>query len=265
MAVDTDPVEDEDDLEVARRLVGGAERVVVLTGAGISTDSGIPDYRGPNGVWTKNPEAERNADIDVYVSDPEVRRRAWQRRLAWEAGGYRPNPGHRAVVALEQQGRLHTLITQNIDGLHHAAGSSPERVVEIHGTVHEATCLSCDYRAPIGEVLVRVEAGEPDPSCTDCGGVLKTATISFGQSLVDADLARAFEAARGADVFLAVGTSLAVYPVNETVPIAVGQGADLVIVNDQPTLYDRFASAVVREPISEALPRIVGTVPAGGD
>jgi NAD-dependent deacetylase len=252
-------------VERARRLVVGARRVVVLTGAGISTDSGIPDFRGPDGVWTKNPEAEKLATLQVYLADPDVRRRAWLQRMespTWQA---QPNPGHQAIVELERRGVLDTLVTQNIDGLHQAAGSDPARVVEIHGTMREVACLSCGARRPMPDVLDRVRAGEDDPPCTApaedgiCGGILKSATISFGQSLVVEDLERAHEAASACDLLLAVGSTLAVYPAAGLVPTAYQSGASLVIVNGGPTEYDGLADVVVRGQISDALPAIVGT------
>ena len=155
---------------VVRGWIEAAERVVVLTGAGVSTDSGIPDFRGPKGVWTRNPEAEKQSTIQHYVADPEVRRRAWRSRLESPAWSAQPNAGHRALVALERRGKLDTLITQNIDGLHQAAGSSPERVVEVHGTMREVVCLACGQRAPMERALARVRAGEDDPPCRTCGG-----------------------------------------------------------------------------------------------
>ena len=245
-------------LDTVRRWIDEAERIVALTGAGISTDSGIPDFRGPRGVWTRNPEAERLATLQHYVADPEVRRRAWQNRLASPAWTARPNAGHRALVTLERRGKLDTLITQNVDGLHQRAGSSPARVVEIHGTLHEIACLDCGERAPIETALERVRAGEADPPCRSCGGILKTATISFGQGLVAADLRRAQDAARRADLMLAVGTKLSVYPVAGVVPAAKEAGARVVIVNAEPTEMDGLADAALRGSISELLPRIVG-------
>jgi len=242
----------------AKDLVDGAQRVVVLTGAGISTDSGIPDFRGPNGVWTKNPAAEKMAHIDVYLEDAEVRKRAWRHRLDSEVWRAKPNDGHRALVALERRGLLHTLITQNIDGLHQAAGSDPSLVVEVHGTVHEVVCMTCNERAPMQRALDRVRAGEEDPPCRSCGGILKSATISFGQNLVVADLERAFEAAAACDVFLAIGTSLGVYPAADTVPTALRAGAALVIVNAEPTPFDVAADVVLHDAIGEVLPHIVG-------
>jgi len=241
----------------ACEIVAAARSITVLTGAGISTDSGIPDFRGPNGVWTKNPEAERTATLAHYLSDAETRKRAWQGRLRHEAWTARPNPGHLALVDLERQGRLHTLITQNVDGLHQIAGSSPPRLVEIHGTLREVACLSCGERAPMERALERVRAGEDDPACRTCGGILKSATISFGQSLVEADLLRAEQAALECDLLLAVGTSLGVYPIAGVVPVAKSAGAAVVIVNAEPTGYDDLADAIVRASISDVLPRLV--------
>jgi NAD-dependent deacetylase len=250
----------------AQRALDGANRVVVLTGAGISTDSGIPDFRGPNGVWTKNPEAEKLSTLQTYVSDPDVRRRAWRQRLESPAWRAEPNAGHRALVRLERRGVLDLLVTQNIDGLHQAAGSDPARVVEIHGTMREVACLSCGARTPMPDILERVRAGEDDPSCTApsggdgrrCDGILKSATISFGQSLVAEDLERADAAARTCDLLLAVGSTLSVYPAAGLVPTASQAGAAIVIVNGEPTEYDAIADVVVREPIGEALPAMVG-------
>ncbi|MGE4164269.1 MAG: NAD-dependent deacetylase [Vicinamibacterales bacterium] len=247
-----------EDVQLAATLVAAAQRVVVLTGAGISTDSGIPDFRGPNGVWTKNPAAEKMATIQNYVADPEVRKAAWQNRLHspnWKA---QPNRGHRALAAFEGTGRLHTLITQNVDGLHQAAGSDPTKVVEIHGTVREVVCLECDERAPMERALARVEAGEEDPPCRSCGGILKSATISFGQSLVMQDLARAEQAARACDLMLAIGTTLAVYPIADVVPVAKRAGASVVIINGEPTAMDFMADVMLQASIADVLPAVLG-------
>jgi NAD-dependent deacetylase len=240
----------------ARKLVDRAARVVVLTGAGISTDSGIPDFRGPNGVWTLNPKAERMSDIRYYVADPEVRRLSWQSRLAHPAFTAEPNRGHRAIVALERRGILRALITQNIDGLHQRAGSGDARVIEVHGTVHVAMCLSCGWRGPMPDVLERVRAGEEDPPCASCGGILKSDTISFGQSLKPDVIDRAMQAAESADCLVAVGTTLQVYPIAATVPAAKRAGASVIIVNAAPTPFDGIADCVLREGISEVLPRL---------
>lgn len=248
------------DEQVARAaaMVAAAQRIVVLTGAGISTDSGIPDFRGPNGVWTKNPGAEKMATLQNYVADPDVRRAAWQNRLHSPNWSAQPNIGHRALAALGRTGRLHTLITQNVDGLHQAAGSDPTSLIEIHGTVREVVCLSCDERAPMERALARVSAGEDDPPCRTCGGILKSATISFGQSLVMADLHRAEQAALQCDLMLAIGTTLAVYPIAEVVPVAKRSGAGIVIINGEPTAMDQLADVVLQASIAEVLPAVVG-------
>ncbi|MES4791977.1 MAG: NAD-dependent deacetylase [Chloroflexota bacterium] len=244
-------------IDEVRSFIDEAERVVVLTGAGISTDSGIPDFRGPDGIWTKNPEAEKTATLSAYLSDPEVRRRAWRSRLESPAWRAEPNAGHLAIVTLERRGKLHTLVTQNVDGLHHKAGSDPARIVEIHGTMREVVCLSCGDRRPMEHALERLRAGEDDPACLLCGGILKSATISFGQNLVPGDLVRAERAAAACDLFLAVGTSLTVYPVAGLVPLAKRSGARVVIVNAEPTPYDEIADVVLRGRISEVLPAVV--------
>jgi NAD-dependent deacetylase len=237
---------------------------VVLTGAGISTDSGIPDFRGPNGVWTKNPSAEKSATLDNYLRDPMVRRRAWQGRLTSPMWDAQPNRGHAALVDLERSGRLDTLVTQNIDGLHQKAGSSPERMVEIHGTALEIACLRCGDRPPNDEIHDRVRAGELDPECrfrrddgSLCGGVLKSATISFGQNLVAADLFRAEVAAEECDLLLAVGSTLAIFPAAALVPTAVRHGAVVIIVNGGPTEMDALADVVLNGQIGDCLPALV--------
>jgi len=241
-------------IEKARSLIEEAERLVVLTGAGISTDSGIPDFRGPQGVWTLNPKAERMSDIRYYRSDPEVRRLSWQSRLAHPAWTAAPNSGHRALVALEKRGKLRALITQNIDGLHQRAGNSPGLVIEVHGNLHKAICLSCGWRGAMQAVLDRVRNGEEDPSCATCGGILKSDTISFGQSLVPEVIERAMSSAAEADCLIAVGTSLQVYPVAGAVPTAKAAGATIIIVNAQPTPFDDIADVRLSQPISEVLP-----------
>jgi NAD-dependent deacetylase len=242
----------------AAALVTSALRVVVLTGAGISTDSGIPDFRGPDGLWTKNPDAEKASHIDVYVADQTVRENNWRLRASgtlWP--DCEPNPGHRALVALEQQGRLCALVTQNVDGLHQKAGSDPENIIEVHGNVQEAVCLQCDWRASIEPVLNRVRNGETDPHCS-CGGLIKSATILFGQSLVESDVANMFAAVASCDLLLAVGTTLGVYPVAGLVPQATSQGAKVIIVNGGSTEMDSYATVIVEGSISELLPQVVG-------
>jgi len=248
------------DLDEIAAWIRGADRIVVLSGAGISTESGIPDFRGPNGVWTKNPGAEKTATLQHYLGDPAVRRQAWRNRLdspIWQA---EPNAGHEAIARLEGAASLELLVTQNIDGLHHAAGSSPDLVVEIHGNVREAKCISCGWRGPMAETLDRVRAGEADPACLECGGILKSATISFGENLVVADLERAQAAAARCDLFLAVGTSLGVYPAARLPEIAVRAGARLVVMNAEETPFDDVADSVIRDPLGTILPDLIARI-----
>jgi NAD-dependent deacetylase len=262
----TEPQASEADLARARALIEQARRIVVLTGAGISTESGIQDFRGPDGLWTKDPAAEKKMTLQTYVADPEHRRRSWQNRLTSTLWDAEPNAGHRALVELERSGRLDTLVTQNIDGLHQKAGTDPALVVEIHGTTRDVMCLSCGDRQPSEPVHERVRSGEDDPTClvegTDgggsvCGGILKPATISFGQSLVPEDLFRAESAAAACDLLLAVGSTLAVFPAAGLVPVAVQHGAVVVILNGGPTEMDSLADVVVYGRIGECLPKIV--------
>ncbi len=243
--------------ERGKGLVRNSRRIVALTGAGISTDSGIPDFRGPKGVWTLNPKAERMSDIRYYVADPEVRRLSWQSRLAHPAWTAEPNAGHRALADLEKRGSLHALITQNIDGLHQRAGNSPDLVIEVHGTLHYAICLGCGDRMRMAVVLERVRAGEEDPPCRSCGGILKSDTVSFGQPLVPRVIDRATRAASEADCVIAVGTSLQVYPVAALVPAAKAAGASLIIVNAQPTPFDDIADVTLTDSISAVLPELL--------
>ncbi len=241
-----------------RGWVDAAERVVVLTGAGISTDSGIPDFRGPQGVWTRNPVAEKQSTIQNYLAEPEVRKAAWRSRLDSPAWAARPNRGHLALVALERRGKLHALITQNIDELHQIAGNSAERTIEVHGTMRRVMCWGCGQRAPMAAALARVRAGEDDPACLVCGGILKSDTISFGQALVPEVIDAAMQRAREADLLLAVGSTLQVYPVAGIVPLARDAGARTVIINNQPTPMDKMADAVLRGPIGNILPTLCG-------
>jgi NAD-dependent deacetylase len=251
-----------DHLDTARRLVSASARIVALTGAGISTESGIPDFRGPNGVWTRDPKAERMSNIHYYMADPDVRKLSWQSRLhspAWQA---QPNDGHLALVALEHAGRLEALVTQNIDGLHQRAGNSPAMVIEVHGTMRDVMCMACGWRGPMQPVLDRVRRGEDDPPCERCGGILKSATISFGQPLVPKVIERATRAAERCDLLLAVGSSLQVFPAAGLVPLAKETGARLVIVNAESTPFDDLADVVLRDPIGRVLPAICAGVVA---
>jgi NAD-dependent deacetylase len=244
------------DLESARQWIDSANQVTALTGAGISTDSGIPDFRGPNGLWMRNPSAEKMSHISHYISDREVRKAAWRARLHHPAWSAKPNLGHAALADLENRGKLRAVVTQNIDGLHQVAGNSPERVIEVHGTVHQVVCLNCAWKGPMQETLARVRAGEDDPSCTQCGGMLKSDTISFGQPLIPEVLERAALAVHESEILLAVGSTLQVYPVAALVPAAKSAGARVIIVNSQETPFDGIADAVFHDPISEVLPKI---------
>ena len=244
------------DIPQVKAWIAEARRVVVLTGAGISTDSGIPDFRGPQGVWTKNPAAEKQSTLQHYLADPEVRRAAWRSRMAHPAWTAQPNAGHRALLALERRGQLHALITQNIDELHQMAGHAADRVIEVHGTMRRVMCWGCGQRTPMQDVLERVRAGVDDPACLECGGILKSDTISFGQALVPEVINRAMIAAAEADLLLAVGSTLQVQPVASVVPLARRAGARVVIVNNEPTPMDPLAHALLRDPIGEVLPAI---------
>ncbi|MFI8993546.1 SIR2 family NAD-dependent protein deacylase [Streptomyces sp. NPDC053542] len=231
--------------------------VAILSGAGISTDSGIPDYRGPNGVWRRDPDAEKLVTYAYYMSDPEIRRRSWLMRRDGPALRARPNAAHEAVTRLERSGVPVRVITQNVDGLHQLAGMPGHKVLELHGTARTAVCTECRARTPMAEALARVTAGDPDPACLDCGGIMKSATVMFGESLDPEVLGAAITVAKNCDVFLAVGTSLSVQPAASLAGLAADHGARLIIVNAEPTPYDALADEIVRDPIGEALPRLL--------
>ncbi len=252
-----------DETRRASDLAAAASRICVLTGAGISTDSGIPDFRGPNGLWTQNASAARYLDFAAYRHDPALRVESWQRRAAHPAFAAEPNQAHRALGELHQAGRLPVVITQNIDGLHQRAGVPADAVIELHGSVHGTECLDCGERGEMADAIARVRAGEADPPCADCGGVLKSATVFFGQPLDGRALDAAVEATRSCDLFIAIGTSLTVTPAADLVPLAARSGAAVAIVNAQPTPYDALADVVVREPIGTAIPAIVAAVTTG--
>lgn len=242
----------------AAGLMATAGRITVLTGAGISTESGIPDFRGPNGLWTRDPSAKRLFSLQAYRSDPQVRREAWRRRAEHPAWDARPNVAHRALVELERTGRLRAIVTQNIDGLHQLAGSDPALVIELHGTLAETVCLDCADRRPMRQALDRVLAGEADPPCLACGGILKSATISFGQHLEPDVLRRAIEAAGQCDLMLVAGSSLTVQPAAGLVGVAAAAGAQVVICNAEPTPYDGLAFAVIRGRLGDVFPTLLG-------
>lgn len=223
-----------------------ANRIVILSGAGLSTAAGIPDFRGPNGLWTKDPYAELVSDISWYLRDEDVRKAAWRRRCAPEVWAAQPTAAHRAIVELEKQGRLHGIVTQNTDGLHQLAGSSPELVHEVHGSMRRWRCEMCGRTGPMEEMRDRVHAGEDDPRCPDCGGITRATVILFGEVLEPDVIEAAITAVEGCDAIVAVGTTLGVYPVAGLFPTAIQRGAHAMIVNDSETPMDHLAHEVVR-------------------
>ena len=242
-------------MQAARELIAGASRIVGFTGAGISTESGVPDFRSPNGVWARN----RIVDFQEFVSSEAGRVEYWrQKAAAWPAmRDARPNAGHHAFVELHRQGRLEALITQNIERLHQRSGLPADKVLELHGTTTEAVCLTCGDRIASDEACRRIAGGERAPRCRPCGGLLKPATVSFGQALPRDVLRRAQTAVETCDLLLAVGSSLVVEPA-ASLPRAAGRaGARLIIVNRDPTPLDGMADAVVRGEIGAVLPALV--------
>ncbi|PVE04383.1 NAD-dependent deacetylase [Streptomyces scopuliridis] len=231
--------------------------VAILSGAGISTDSGIPDYRGPNGLWRRDPGAEKLVTYDAYMTDPEIRRRSWRMRSESPTLRAEPNAAHRAVAELARAGTAVRVITQNVDGLHQLAGLPARKVLELHGTARSVTCTACHARSSMEEALARVAAGEADPPCPECGGVLKSATVMFGERLDPEVLAQSMAIAKACEVFLAVGTTLRVQPAASLAGIAADHGARLIVVNAEPTPYDDRADEIVREPIGTALPALL--------
>ncbi|WP_018547002.1 SIR2 family NAD-dependent protein deacylase [Streptomyces sp. LaPpAH-108] len=234
--------------------------VAVLSGAGISTDSGIPDYRGPNGLWRRDPEAEKLVTYAYYMADPEIRRRSWQLRRKNRALSAEPNAAHRAVAELERSGVPVRVLTQNVDGLHQRAGMPARKVLELHGNAREFVCTKCHARGSMEDALARVEAGEEDPPCLECGGILKSATVMFGQSLDPVVLGEALSISKACTVFIAVGSTLQVQPAAGLAGVAADHGARLTIVNAEPTPYDDLAEEVVREPIGTALPGLLSAL-----
>ncbi|CAM5298375.1 MULTISPECIES: SIR2 family NAD-dependent protein deacylase [Streptomyces] len=234
--------------------------VALLSGAGISTDSGIPDYRGPNGLWRRDPEAEKLVTYEYYMTDPEIRRRSWRMRRENRTLRAEPNAAHRAVAELERSGVPVRVITQNVDGLHQLAGMPARKVLELHGSARGVVCTGCGARGPMEDALARVEAGEADPPCLECGGILKSATVMFGERLDPVVLGQAVAVTKACQVFIAVGSSLQVQPAAGLAGVAADHGARLVIVNAEPTPYDDRADEIVREPIGTALPALLRTL-----
>lgn len=250
-----------DDLARATELLAGKQRILVFTGAGISTESGIPDFRGPQGVWTKlDPE---EFTFQRYLSDPANRRRRWQMALQSPLRTARPNPAHFAVVELWEAGVIVGCVTQNIDGLHQAAGLPAEAVVELHGNALRTHCLDCGATWTTGDVLERVAAGDDDPQCLQCGGLLKTSTISFGQAMPEAEMERAYQWADEADAVLAVGSTLSVYPAAWVPLAAARRGVPFLIVNQGSTEADEMADCKWEVSAAEALPALVAALAEG--
>ncbi|GGR74731.1 NAD-dependent protein deacetylase 2 [Streptomyces eurythermus] len=249
-----------------RPTLGGMAKplVALLSGAGISTDSGIPDYRGPNGLWRRDPEAEKLVTYEYYMADAEIRRRSWLMRRDSGALGARPNAAHRAVAGLERSGVPVRVLTQNVDGLHQLAGLPARKVLELHGSARAVVCTRCHVRGPMEDALARVAAGEPDPPCLECGGILKPATVMFGERLDPVVLGEAAAIAKACQVFIAVGSSLQVQPAAGLAGVAADHGARLVVVNAEPTPYDDRADEVIREPIGTALPALLARLAAEG-
>ncbi|MEV5492836.1 Sir2 family NAD-dependent protein deacetylase [Streptomyces bobili] len=239
--------------------------VALLTGAGISTDSGIPDYRGPDGLWRRDPDAEKLVTYDYYMSDPEIRRRSWRMRRQHGALAAEPNAAHRAIVELERSGVPVRVVTQNVDGLHQLAGLPARKVVELHGSARRFVCTHCHARGPMEDALARLDAGEDDPACRECGGILKPATVMFGERLDPVVLGEALAITKACQVFIAVGSSLQVHPAAGLAQVAADHGARLVIVNAEPTPYDEIADEVIREPIGTALPAVLRGLDELGD
>lgn len=250
-------------LEQAAGWVAQASRIVVFTGAGVSTAAGIPDFRGPAGVWTRNPSAERQSTLQNYLADGEMRRSLWRQRLhspMWDA---QPTASHRAIHQLDQRGQLLSVVTQNVDGLHQKAGHDASKVIEVHGSARWTLCWGCGERLPMLEVLQRVSAGEDDPACELCGGVLKSSTILFGENLQPQVIEAAFRVARECDLLIAAGTMLSVYPAARIVPTAKEHGAKVIIANGGATDMDHHADALLRGDLSETLPALCESRPNG--
>lgn len=244
------------EMNAASEWVRDAERIVVLSGAGLSTDSGIPDFRGPNGLWKRDPAAEKASTLQHYLTDPDLRKLAWQNRLTAPAFTAQPNVGHYAFVELQNRGQLEAIVTQNIDGLHQAAGTDPAKVIEVHGTIQWSRCWGCRDRRPMEQMLDRVRAGEADPPCVLCGGIIKSDTILFGQNLVPEVIEAAMAAAEHSDLVIAVGSTLSVFPAANVVPRAKSAGARVIIANGEPTKMDHFADALLLGSLSELLPQL---------
>ncbi len=240
----------------AQTRIAQSQRIAGFSGAGISTESGIPDFRSPNGVWATN----RIVYFHEFLQDRAARVESWrQKSLIWPAmRDAVPNAGHLAFADLERRGKLSAMITQNIEGLHQRAGNRPEKVIELHGTMVAAECLSCFDRMPLDVAIERIAHGDAAPACEKCGGMLKPATVSFGQSMPALEMEMAAVVSQECEVFIAVGSSLQVYPAASFPELAKQSGATLIIINRTETPLDDLADLVIREEIGQALPRLVG-------
>jgi len=255
-----------DDVDVLVDLLAGAERAVALTGAGISTGSGLPDFRSSTGLWTRYDP--RELTFQRHVASAEVRRAGWAMRREFLDADARANPAHHALADLQASGHLGAIVTQNIDGLHQSGGATD--VIELHGTAHASTCIGtaprdgvpagCGWSGPTRDILARIDAGEDDPDCPDCGGLVKAATISFGQSMDPMTTEAAWAAADQADLVLAIGTSLQVVPAASIVPTAHERGIPVAICNAEPTPWDGIAEVVCRDRVEDLLPRVAAAV-----
>ena len=247
---------DNDDIAALARMVERAHRVVVFTGAGISTESGIPDFRSPGGIWTKMAPIY----FDDFLASDAARRETWRRRFAMEEifRAAAPNRGHRAVDALVRRGKVSAVITQNIDGLHQTSGIPAEQVIELHGNTTYATCLDCSLRYEIEDLRVAFERDGLAPRCTRCRGFVKTATVSFGQAMPQEAMRRAEIETLAADLFIVLGSSLVVYPAAGFPEVAKRNGAALAIVNREPTGLDRIADLVLHDAIGDVMGNAVG-------
>ena len=239
------------DVENLKNLLSEHDRIVVFTGAGISTESGIPDFRSPNGIWSKMAPIQ----FEDFVNSEDTRKEAWRRKIIIDQDmkAADPNRGHRAVAHLVNSGKCFSVITQNIDGLHQASGIAPEKIIEIHGNGTYAKCLECEKRVELDEIYEAFNRDETTPRCNDCGGIVKTATISFGQAMPQAEMERAEYAVNSCDLMIAIGSSLVVYPAAGFPIYAKRNGAKLVIINREETEQDEIADLVINAEIGETL------------
>ena len=245
-----------DDIERLRDMIGQAKRIVAFTGAGISTESGIPDFRSPGGIWTRY----KPIYFDDFMSSDEMKRESWRRKFATDETMLKaePNAGHRALAKLVEQGRMSAIITQNVDGLHQRSGVPDAKVIELHGNATYASCLDCGHRHELGPIKKAFLGNGKLPLCVKCDGIVKTATISFGQAMPEIAMARAQDETMACDLFIVLGSSLVVYPAAGFPRVAKRKGARLVIVNRDPTDQDDDADLVVHAEIGPTLSRVVG-------